>query len=75
MIIISNHVFIQFEKYPSTPPNKNKQKSPGGQLCSSPEFHRKVNDILVIIKVAINQTTVPAQGPVPSFFTIQMYLL
>ena len=49
MIIISNHEFIQFEKYPSTPPNKNKQKSPGGQVCSSPEFQRKVNDSLVII--------------------------
>ena len=58
-IILSNHVFIQFEKYPSTPPNKNKQKSPGGQVCSSPEFQRKVNDILVIIKVAINQNYLP----------------
>ena len=58
-IIISNHVFIQFEKYPSTPPNRNKQKSPGDQVCSSPEFQRKVNDSLVIISVAITQNYLP----------------
>ena len=28
-------------------------------MCSSPEFQRKVNDILVIIKVAINQNYLP----------------